>query len=102
MPATPDDIIHQQLRLRIMAALNVQSLRDGIEFPRLKVIVEATDGNLGAHLSTLEQAGYVTMEKDFFGKKPRTRIAITRAGRKAFEQHVAYLREILEGGDRLA
>lgn len=102
MPSAPDDLIHQQLRLRIMAALNAQPSREGVEFTRLKAIVEATDGNLGAHLATLEQAGYVSLEKDFVGKKPRTRIAMTRAGRKAFAQHVDYLREILEGGSRLA
>jgi DNA-binding MarR family transcriptional regulator len=59
--------------------------------------VEATDGNLGAHLSTLEQAGYIKIDKDFVGKKPRTRVAMTRDGRKALVQHVAYLRDILEG-----
>ena len=97
MPAAADDIIHQQLRLKIMAALHAQSAREAVEFTRLKAIVEATDGNLGAHLLTLEQAGYVCIEKDFLGKKPRTRISITRAGRKAFTQHVAYLRDILDG-----
>jgi len=101
--ADPDEIIHQQLRLKIMATLHALPARDAIEFPRLKATVEATDGNLGAHLSTLEQAGYVSIEKDFEGKKPRTRVAITRAGRKAFVQHVEYLRAIIDGieaGDR--
>jgi DNA-binding MarR family transcriptional regulator len=93
----PDDIIHQQTRLRIMATLN--ALPDGelIEFSRLKAILRATDGNLGAHLATLEGAGYIAMEKDFVAKKPRTRVATTRAGRKAFTQHIGYLRDILDG-----
>jgi DNA-binding MarR family transcriptional regulator len=91
------DIIHQQTRLRIMATLN--ALRDGelLEFTRLKDIVKATDGNLGAHLSTLEEAGLIEVTKDFAGKKPRTRVSMTRAGRKAFAQHVEYLRDILDG-----
>jgi DNA-binding MarR family transcriptional regulator len=93
-----DEIIHQQLRLKIMAALKGQPGRAAIEFTRLKASVEATDGNLGAHLNTLEQAGYVAIEKDFLGRKPRTRVAITRAGQKAFAQHVAYLRDILDSG----
>ena len=80
-----------------MAALNGLSTRESLEFIRLKSVVGATDGNLGAHLATLEQAGYVKIEKDFVGKKPRTRVAMTAAGRKALAQHVAYLREILEG-----
>jgi DNA-binding MarR family transcriptional regulator len=91
-----NDIIHQPLRLKIMAALYSQSERDGIEFTRLKSIVDATDGNLGAHIATLEKAAYVAVAKDFVGKKPRTRVAISREGRRAFEQHVAYLKDILE------
>ena len=92
-----DEIIHQQVRLRIMAALNAVPDGERLEFTRLKAIVQATDGNLGAHLATLESAGYVGIEKDFVAKKPRTRIAMTRAGRKAFARHVAHLRDILDG-----
>lgn len=97
MPGELNGLIHQPLRLKIMATLNALSPREAIEFTRLKSIVEATDGNLGAHLSTLEQAGYVQIEKDFVAKKPRTRVALTRNGRRALVQHVAYLRDILEG-----
>jgi DNA-binding MarR family transcriptional regulator len=92
-----DEIIHQQVRLRIMATLNAVPEDERLEFTRLKAIVQATDGNLGAHLTTLESAGYVGIEKDFVAKKPRTRIAMTRAGRKAFARHIAYLRDILDG-----
>ena len=59
--------------------------------------MRATDGNLGAHLTTLEGAGYIAVEKDFANKKPRTRVAMTRAGRKAYQEHVGYLRDILDG-----
>src|SRR3954454_19600372 len=93
----PDEIIHQRVRLRIMATLNALAEREAIEFTRLKAILNTTDGNLGAHLSTLENAGYVGIEKDFVAKKPRTRVSLTRAGRKAFAHHVAYLRDILDG-----
>ena len=78
-----DDIIHQALRLKIMAALNVLRPDAALEFVRLKTLVEATDGNLGAHLDTLEKAGYVAIEKRFEGKKPQTRIKATAAGRRA-------------------
>jgi DNA-binding MarR family transcriptional regulator len=97
--SAPDEIIHQQVRLRIMATLNALAEREAIEFTRLKAILAATDGNLGAHLGTLENAGYVGIEKDFVAKKPRTRVSLTRAGRRAFARHVAYLREILDGTD---
>ena len=93
-----NEIIHQPVRLKIMAALNALPAGEQLEFTRLKAIVRATDGNLGAHLVTLENASYVTIAKDFHGKKPRTRVAMTRAGRKAFAEHVAHLREILDGG----
>ena len=92
----PDEIIHQSLRLRIMAALNPLPAGEMIEFPRLRAIVEATDGNLGAHLGTLETAGYITTVKDFAGRKPRTRVGATAAGRAAFRRHVAYLRMLME------
>jgi DNA-binding MarR family transcriptional regulator len=93
-----DEIIHQPVRLKIMAALKALPAGEAIEFVRLKAIVQATEGNLGAHLTTLENAGYITIKKDFAGKKPRTRISITRGGRNAFDRHVVYLRDILDGG----
>jgi DNA-binding MarR family transcriptional regulator len=94
----PDEIIHQSLRLRIMASLNALPRSEKLEFTRLKAILKATDGNLGAHIATLEGAGYVLVEKDFVDKKPRTRISMTTAGRRAFEAHVGYLRTLLDGG----
>ena len=93
-----NDIIHQAVRLRIMASLNTLSGGDAIEFTRLKTLVDATDGNLGSHLDALERAGYVAIEKRFAGKKPQTRIKATPAGRRAFTEHVAYLREIIDQG----
>jgi DNA-binding MarR family transcriptional regulator len=92
----PDEVIHQSTRLKIMAALKAVPEDEPIEFTRLKTLLQATDGNLGAHLTTLETAGYVDILKDFVGKKPRTRVVMTRTGRRAFERHVAYLREILD------
>jgi DNA-binding MarR family transcriptional regulator len=92
-----DEIIHQPVRLKIMAALKALPSRTQIEFVRLRAVVEATEGNLGAHLATLEKSGYIAIEKDFVGKKPRTRVALTPAGRRAFERYVDYLRGILDG-----
>ena len=90
-----DDLIHQPVRLKIMAALKALPHGERLEFVRLRAIVDATEGNLGAHIGTLEKAAYIVVEKDFLGKKPRTRIAISASGRVAFDQHVAYLRAIL-------
>src|SRR5476651_1857721 len=92
----PDAIIHQPVRLKLMAALKVLPPDEAIEFVRLKAIVKATEGNLGAHITTLEEAGYATVEKDFVAKRPRTRVMLTQAGRRAFENYVAYLRGIID------
>lgn len=80
-----DDVIHGRLRLGIMAIL---AGAGGAEFTELRARLQATDGNLSVHLRKLEEAGYVAIEKAFAGKKPVTRVAMTKAGRKAF---VAYL-----------
>ncbi|MDE0157173.1 MAG: transcriptional regulator [Gammaproteobacteria bacterium] len=93
---TSDEIIHQSVRLKIMAALNALPRKAMLEFVKLKTVSGATDGNLGAHLTTLEKAGYVKIVKDFAGKKPRTRVGITASGQRAFQNHVSYLRELLE------
>jgi DNA-binding MarR family transcriptional regulator len=91
----PDPIIHQPVRLRIMAALTGLPHGERIEFVRLKALVQATEGNLGAHIGTLENTGYILVEKDFNGRKPRTRISLTNTGRRAFAQYVGFLRTIL-------
>jgi DNA-binding MarR family transcriptional regulator len=92
-----DEIVHQPLRLKIMAALNaLPPAASGLEFSRLKKLTGATDGNLGAHIETLAKAGYVSVDKAFVGKKPQTTITATAAGRGAFARHVAYLKEIIE------
>jgi DNA-binding MarR family transcriptional regulator len=90
-----DDIIHQPLRLRIMAALTTLPDAEGLDFTRLKKLTGATDGNLGAHIETLAKAGYVAVTKAFVGKKPQTTVTATAAGRGAFARHVATLREII-------
>lgn len=95
----PNEIIHQALRLKIMAALTAAREDGPIEFTRLKALVAATDGNLSTHLSTLESAGYLSIDKDFVGKKPRTRVAISEAGLVAFREHMRYLREIIEASE---
>jgi DNA-binding MarR family transcriptional regulator len=96
MATEANDLIHQPLRLRLMATLNALPSRQQLEFTQLRSLLDASDGNLGAHLSTLEKAGYISVEKDFVQRKPRTRVALTRIGRQAFEQHVSYLRAIID------
>src|SRR2546423_10624069 len=90
-----DDIIHQPLRLRIMAALNALPAGTGLEFSKLKQLTGATDGNLGAHIETLSKAGYVAVDKAFVGKKPQTPWTATATGPGAFPPPVATLPEII-------
>lgn len=99
MSGAPDELIHQALRLRIMASLHAARGGEPVEFSRLKALTRATDGNLGSHLGTLEKAGYVAVTKDFVGRRPRTGVTITRAGARAFRGHVEYLRGVIEGAD---
>ena len=79
-----------------MGALCGLASAEQVDFGFLKKELELTDGNLGAHLATLEQSGYIKVEKTFVGKRPKTFLGVTRAGRRAFEGHVAALRAILD------
>lgn len=97
MAEQPDPLIHQPVRLKIMSALKSLPDREMIEFVRLKALSGATEGNLGAHISALLEAGYIDVVKDFHNNRPRTRAKLTRAGRKAFEEYVAFLRDIIDG-----
>jgi DNA-binding MarR family transcriptional regulator len=90
-----NELIHQPTRLKIMATLNALRGAAKLEFTELRKLLGVTDGNLGTHLVTLENAGYVEIEKSFVGKKPRTRVSMTRTGRRAFDAHVQYLQDIL-------
>jgi len=85
------------VRLKVMAALKALPGAEQIEFVRLRKIVDATEGNLGAHIQTLEQAGYIVVEKDFAQNRPRTRVKLTKTGRRAFEDYVGYLRDLIAG-----
>jgi DNA-binding MarR family transcriptional regulator len=79
-----------------MAALTaLPSNAEGLDFSRLKALTDATDGNLGAHIDTLERAGYVVIEKMFVNRRPRTLVKTSPAGRKAFAAHVAFLRDVI-------
>lgn len=87
--------IHQPVRLRIMAALVAADSASKTDFSSLAKLLKLTDGNLGAHLQTLEQAGYIKIEKSFVDRKPRTTIALTKKGKYEFEEHVAALKQLL-------
>ena len=93
-----DNIIHQTIRLQIMSSLVSLDQNEQVNFTYLRKLLNLTDGNLGAHLSKLEEAGYIQTEKTFVARKPRTFISVTGKGRDAFAGHVAALKEIIHGG----
>jgi DNA-binding MarR family transcriptional regulator len=91
-----DALIHQPVRLQIMAALSRLASREQVDFTFLKEKLGLTDGNLGAHLLTLEEARYIVVEKTFVARRPKTFVGPTAAGRKAFAAHVSALQAILD------
>jgi DNA-binding MarR family transcriptional regulator len=90
-----NEIIHQPVRLRIMAALVALEPAVEVDFAYLRDLLEVTDGNLGAHLRKLEEAGYIAVNKSFVERKPRTFVSATSEGRRVFEEHVKVLESIL-------
>ena len=91
-----DSIIHQPVRLQIMAALCQLDARGQVDFGFLKTKLALTDGNLGAHLISLEEAGYIAVEKTFVARKPKTFLAATISGRRAFDAHASAIQNILK------
>ena len=92
-----DEVIHQPTRLRIMASLVTLAPGERVNFTYLRDLLKLSDGNLGSHLARLEEADYVKVDKTFVARKPCTFLAPTHKGRGAFEEHVAALRDIVEG-----
>ncbi len=95
-----DNIIHQPVRLQIMSSLVALDSGEQVDFVYLRKILDLTDGNLGAHLTKLENAGYVKMEKTFITRKPRTFINVTGKGRDALAEHIAALEKIIQGKEK--
>jgi DNA-binding PadR family transcriptional regulator len=94
MPDLPElnPVVHGRLRLALLSLL---SGVEEAEFTWLRAKTEATDGNLGAQLLKLEEAGYVAVEKKFVLRKPQTIYRITENGREALAEYVRALRRLL-------
>jgi DNA-binding PadR family transcriptional regulator len=94
MPGLPElnPVVHGRIRLALLSLL---SSVEEADFIWLRAKTDATDGNLGAQLLKLEEAGYVTVKKKFVRRKPRTLYRITEAGRLALTEYVQALKELL-------
>ena len=87
-----DPLLHSQLALAVMSVL--MNL-DEADFVYIKQQTQSTAGNLSVQLDKLAEAGYITIEKGFAGKKPRTTCRITQLGKDAFAAYVDALRPYL-------
>lgn len=83
-----------RVRLGIMSVLMVN---DWVEFSTLKEMLDITDGNLASHITAMEKLDYIKVEKKFIGKKPNTSYAVTKAGKKAFKEHLDALEKLIKG-----
>ncbi|MEV4295863.1 winged helix-turn-helix domain-containing protein [Microbispora rosea] len=92
-----DEIIHAPVRLSIMAAL---AAADKADFRFLRDTIEVSDSLLSKHILTLEEAGYILVDKAFVGKRARTWLSLTDQGRAAFETYMDVLRRIVEATPR--
>jgi DNA-binding MarR family transcriptional regulator len=88
-----DPLIHAPARLMVLTYLYVV---DSIDFVYLKRVTELSWGNLSRHLSKLEEAGYIELEKSFQDKKPHTMIRLTEQGREAFRAYKDSLGQVLD------
>jgi DNA-binding MarR family transcriptional regulator len=86
------DVVHQRHRLGILT-IAAESKR--VEFGYLKEALELTGGNLSRHLTVLVDAGLLDMEKGYDGKRPKTWVSITHAGRQALAEEIAALRALV-------
>ena len=88
-----DRLIHERLRLGIVSALAVN---ERLTFNDLKRLLQTTDGNLSVHARKLEDAQYITCDKMFQDRMPRTEYRLTAAGRRALEKYVGHMEAILK------
>lgn len=82
-----------RIRLGIMSALAVN---DKLDFNSLKEYLNVTDGNLASHIKALEKEKFIGVEKSFVDRKPNTKYFITKAGKKAFSDHLKALERLIE------
>jgi len=87
-------VFDNRIRLGVMSIVMVN---DEISFNDLKQLLEVTDGNLATHLQTLEESGFLKVHKGFVGRKTNTTYSITKAGEKAFKEHIQALENMIRG-----
>jgi DNA-binding MarR family transcriptional regulator len=92
-----DDVVHQRVRLGI---LTIAHEAQRVEFSYLRTNLELSAGNLSQHLGVLEKAEFVTLEKGYAGKRARTWISLTKAGRAALAEEITQLKLLISQIER--
>ena len=87
-------VFESRIRMGVMSILIVNS---EVSFNDLKEMMQVTDGNLASHMINLEENGFIKVHKGFIGRKTNTTYSITRAGEKAFKDHIEALENIIKG-----
>ena len=87
-------IFDNRIRMGVMSVLMVN---EEMSFNDLKQLMEVTDGNLATHLQTLEESGFIKVQKGFVGRKTNTTYSVTKAGEKAFNDHITGLEKMIKG-----
>ena len=75
--------------------MSVLMVNESADFTTLKELLGVTDGNLASHSKALEAENYITVEKQFIGKKPNTSYRATKEGRAAFKNHIDALEKLI-------
>ena len=88
-----DRVIHEKGRLAIMSLL---AASPELSFTEMRTALKMTDGNLMAHMRTLQEAGYVSVTKVFDGGRPLSTYALTNKGQRAFAQYIDLLENIVK------
>jgi DNA-binding MarR family transcriptional regulator len=85
-------LFESKVRLGIMSMLLVN---ESVDFNSLKQHLDLTDGNLASHMTALEKSKYIKVNKSFIGKKPNTTYSVTAGGRRAFNEHLDALEQLI-------
>ena len=98
-PPEFDRLVHERMRLGILSSL---AINERLSFNELKELLKTTDGNLSVHARKLEEGGYVACRKHFAGRVPRTDYRITAAGRRALEEYLAEMEQLIRTTRRIS
>jgi DNA-binding MarR family transcriptional regulator len=89
--------LHKAFESRIrLGIMSVLAVNDSLDFNTLKEYLDVTDGNLASHIKALEKEEFIGVEKSFIGKKPNTKYFMTKVGKKAFEDHLKALEQLIK------